>query len=98
MLSWSISRTEAAPDADRDGPGADQRGEALALGRRQGLGVAHAGDPVAAGPHDHGRRDDGAAGRGDADLVDADDPDEPLVPEAALVAEGGDDDGHRGLA
>ena len=82
-------------DADRDGAAPDDRGEPLALGHRQGLRVAHAGDPVAAGLHDHGRGDDGAARRGDPDLVDADDPGQALVPEAALVAEGRDDDGHR---
>ena len=32
------------------------------------------------------------------DLVDADDPDEPVVPEAALVAEGRDDRSHRPIA
>ena len=82
-------------DADRDGPLPDQRREALALGHRQGLRVAHAGDAVAAGLHDHGRRDDRAAGRCDPDLVDARDAGQALVPEAALVAEGRDDDGHR---
>ena len=80
-------------DADRDRARPDQRREPLALGRRQRLRVADAGDPMAARPHDHGRRDDRAAGRRDPDLVDADDPDEALVPEAALVAEGRDDDG-----
>jgi hypothetical protein len=50
---------------------------------------------VTAGLHDHSRGDDRAAGRSDADLVDARDPFVPGVPEAALVAEGRDDDGHR---
>ncbi len=83
------------PDADRHGSRPDQRGEPLALCGRQRLGVADAGDAMAARSHDHGRRDDRAARRRDADLVHADHPDEPVVPEAALVAEGGDGHGHR---
>ena len=98
MLSWSISAHRRGPDADRDGPRPDDRGEPLALGRGQRLRVADARDPVAARPHDHGGRDDRAAGRRDADLVDADDPRESLVPEAALVAEGRDDRRPSGLA
>ena len=95
MLSWSISRTDAAPT-----PTATARARMSGASRSrwaggQGLRVADAGDPVAARPHDHGRRDDGATGRRDADLVDADDPLEALVPETALVAEGGDDRSHR---
>ena len=84
--------------ADGDGAAADDRFEALALGRGQGLGVADAGDPVAARLHDHGRGDDGAASRRDPDLVDADDACQPVTPQAALVAEGRDDGGHRAQA
>ena len=87
MLSRSISRDGRRTDADRHGPRPDQRREPLALGHREGLRVADAGDPMAVRPHDHGRRDDRAARRRDADLVDADDSDESFVPEAALVAE-----------
>ena len=82
-------------DADGDGALPDHRGEALALGRGQRLRVADALDPVAAGLHDHGRRDDRAARRRDTDLVDPGDAGEALVPETALMAEGRDDDGHR---
>ena len=97
MLSWSISRTDAAPT-----PTATARARISGASRsrwagRQRLRVADARDPVTAGPHDHGRCDDRAAGRRDADLVDADDPDEALVPESALVAEGRDDGSHRAL-
>ena len=84
-------------DADRERAPPDERGEPFALRGRECLGIADAGDPVAARTHDHGRRDDGAAGRRDADLVDADHPDEPVVPEAALVAKGRDDRSHRSL-
>src|SRR6185312_16850252 len=37
----------------------------------------------------------GATGGRDPDLIDADDPSQTFVPEAALVTEGRDDDGHR---
>jgi hypothetical protein len=50
---------------------------------------------MTARPHDHRRGDDGAAGRGDADLVHAGDPGVTVVPEPAFVAKGGNDDGHR---
>jgi hypothetical protein len=82
-------------DADGRCPGPDDRSKALALGHRQGLRVADAGDSMAAGLHDHGRGDDGTAGRSDTDLVDTRDAGEAIVPEAALVAKGRDDDGHR---
>ena len=82
-------------DAHGDGTCPDQRREPLALGHREGLRVADAGNSVAARPHDHRGRDDRPAGRGDADLVDAGDPDVAVVPEAALVAEGRNHDGHR---
>ncbi len=84
-------------DADRHGPPANQRLEPLALGHREGLRVADAGDPMAAGPHDDRGGDDRATGRGDADLVDADDAFEAVTPEAALETERGDDDRHRRL-
>jgi hypothetical protein len=84
--------------ADRERAPPDERGEPFALRRRERLGIAHTGDPVAAGTHDDRRRDDRAAGRGHADLVDADHPDEPVVPESAFVAKGGDDRSHRRLA
>ena len=83
---------------DRDRTGADERGKTLALGGRQRLGIANARDPVTARTHDHRGRDDRAAGRRHADLVHSDDPDEPVVPEAALMAEGRDDRSHRPVA
>ena len=42
--------------------------------------------------------DDGTAGRGDADFVHSDDPDEAVIPESALVAKSRDDGGHQALA
>ena len=84
-----------SPDADRHRPRPDDRRELLALGHRQGLGVADARDPMTARLHDHGRGDDGPAGRGHADLIDARDAEVTVVPEPAFVAEGRDDDGHR---
>ena len=97
MLSWSISRTDAAPT-----PTATARARISGASRSRWaadrvLESRTPGIRWQPGPHDHGRRDDRPAGRRDADLVDADDPDEALVPEAALVAEGRDDDGHRRL-
>ena len=63
MLSWSISRTDAAPT-----PTATARDRMIGARRSRCaadsvFGIADAGDPVAAGPHDDGRRDDRAAGR-----------------------------------
>jgi hypothetical protein len=49
---------------------------------------------MAARPDDHRRRDHGAAGRGDADFIHADDALAAVVPEPAFVAEGRDDRGH----
>ena len=97
MLSRSISRDGRGADADRHGALSDERFEPLPLRHREGLRVAHAGDPVAARAHDDRGRDDRAAGGGDADLVDTDDAFEAVAPEAALEAERGDDDRHRRL-
>ena len=97
MFSWSISADGRRADPDRDRTLADDRLEPLALAHRQGLGIADAGDPVAAGSHDDGRGHDRATCRGDADLVHADDPLQAFAPEAAFEAEGGDDDRHRRL-
>ena len=47
MLRRSISATDAAPTPDGHGPPADLRGQALALGGGERLGVADAGDAVA---------------------------------------------------
>jgi len=60
------------------------------------LAIFNAGGSV--GDRTRFRGDDCAAGRGHADLVDADHPDEPVVPEPALMAKGGDDRSHRRLA
>jgi len=95
MFSRSISVTDAAPTPTATARFPDQRGKPLALRGAEGLGVADAGDPVAARIHDHGRRDDRAARGRDADLIDTGDTGQALVPQAALVAEGRDDDGHR---
>ena len=86
------------PDADRDSPATDDRRQALTLAGGQRLGVADARDPVAVGRHDDGRRDDGAARRGDADLVHARDPGRAAAPQGALPAQRRDDHGHRTLA
>ena len=85
-------------DPDRHRPRPDERSEPFALRGGERLGVADPGDPVTARAHDHGGRHDGAAGRRDAHLVDADDPLDPRVPETALVAEGRDDRSHRPIA
>ena len=90
-----MSRHGRGPDAHRDGPPADHRGQPLPLGGAEGLGVAHARDPVAVGGHDHGGRDHGATGRRDPDLVDTHDPGRAVTPQRALPAEGRDDHGHR---
>jgi hypothetical protein len=45
--------------------------------------------------HDDRGSDDCPTGRGDADLVNADDAFEAVTPEAALETERGDDDRHR---
>jgi hypothetical protein len=50
---------------------------------------------MTAGLHDHGRGDDSSARRRNTDLVDARDAGVTVVPEATLVAEGRNDDGHR---
>ena len=48
------------PRPTADGCAADDRREPLALARRERLGVADPGDPMASGPHDHGRGHDTA--------------------------------------
>jgi hypothetical protein len=50
---------------------------------------------MTARPHHDGGRHDGATRRRHAHFVDADDPAESFVPEAALVVEGRDDRSHR---
>ena len=71
------------------------RAGVLALGRGQRLRIAHARDPMTAGLHDDGRGHDRPARRGHADLVDAGDASQSLVPQAALMAKGRDDRAHR---
>jgi hypothetical protein len=83
------------PDPDRNRASPNDRRESIPLSHRERLRIADSRDPMTPGSHDDRRRDDGPACRRDADLVDSGDPGQALVPEAALVAEGRDDDGHR---
>jgi len=85
-------------DTDGDGSRTDDRGEPVALGHREGLRIANAGDPMAARPHDDRGRDNRATGGGDADLIDTDDAGEAIAPQGALEAERRDDDRHRATA
>jgi hypothetical protein len=50
---------------------------------------------MTAGLHDHRRGDDRPTRRRHADFVDTGDPASTLVPQAALMAEAGNDQGHR---
>jgi hypothetical protein len=82
-------------DPDRERPCPDLGGEAFPLDGRKSLRVADAGDPVTSRPHHDGGRHDSATGRRHADFINAHDPAESFVPEAALVAKSRDDRSHR---
>ena len=86
-LRRSISATEAAPTPQARLRRLISSTSALALPRRQGLGVADPGDLAGVGPDQHGGREDGCTQRAHADLVDAHDEALAVAPEGMLGAQ-----------